>query len=297
MIYLPITKHDRSTYIRVLLLLPAILILSCDQLFPPSEPADRSLVIAQVGKSRLTEQNLDNMFSENFYGEDSARAINTYIRRWVKEELIKIEAEKKLKTDAEIQRMVEDYRRSLLIHEFEQKIAREKLDSSITQKDIAQQYKKNKASFILAEPIFAIRWIIITNTNISADELEKHWKENKSFTEEKWGKLAELYANNYNLDPNIWWGKTELLSLLPIKENAFFDQTDKVIRKSLGEDQTLLLDVIQFKKQGELAPMSFVEDDIKSYILHQRKEAFLKNYRENLYEKAVNNNTVKINLK
>src|SRR6056297_58285 len=297
MIYLSITKYDRSTYIKVLLLLPALIIMGCDQLFPPSGTKDQSLVIAQVGKSKLTEQNLDNMVGENFYGEDSARAINTYIRRWVKEELIKIEAEKNLKADAEIQRMVDEYRKSLLIHKFQQEIAREKLDSNITQRDIAQQYKKNKASFILAEPIFAIRWIIITNTNISADELEKHWEQNDSFTEEKWGKLAELYANNYNLDPNIWWGKTELLSLLPIKDNALLNKTDKVMRKSLGEEETLLLDVIQFKNQGELAPMSFVEDDIKSYILHQRKEAFLKDYRENLYEKAVNSNTVKINLK
>ena len=297
MILLPISKHDRPTFIKVLTLSFAILILGCDQLFPPSGPKDRSSVIAQVGKSKLTEQNLDNMFSKNFYGEDSARAINTYIRRWVKEELIKIEAEKTLKTDAEIHQMVEEYRKSLLIHKFEQEIAREKLDSNITQKDIAQQYKKNKASFILAEPIFAIRWIIVTNSNISADALEKHWEQNKSFTDEKWGKLAELYANNYNLDPNIWWGQTELLSLLPIKKSVLLNRTDNVMRISLGENETLLLDVIQFKNQGELAPMSFVEDDIKSYILHQRKEAFLKDYRENLYEKAVDNNTVKINLK
>lgn len=271
--------------------------LGCDQFFAPNGTDDQSAVIAQVGKSKLTEQTLEAMFGDNFYGEDSVRAINTYIRRWVKEELIKREAEKKLKGDPKIQQMVEEYRKSLLIHQFEQEMAQKELDDSISQKDIAQQYKKNQASFILAEPIFAIRWIRITNANISADELEKHWTENKLTTDEKWGKLVELYANNYNLDPNIWWGKTELLSLLPIENDDFLESTGKVLRKSLGDDDTLLVDVIQIKNQGELAPVSFVEDDIKSYILHQRKEAFLRGFRENLYEKAVNNNTVKINLK
>lgn len=291
------STYDWTSCFRVLLLLPVLFILGCDQLFSPSENKDQSSLVAQVGKSRLTEQDLENMFGVNFYGEDSVRAIKTYIRRWVKEELIKKEAEKELNSDSEIQRMVEDYRKSLLIHKFEQEMAQAKLDSSISQRDIAQQYQKNKASFILAEPIFAIRWILITNANISVDELEDHWVNNEKSTEEKWGKLAELYANNYNLDPGIWWGKTELLSLLPVERHDFLDRTGEVIRKPIGEDDTLLVDIIEVKNQGELAPISFVEDDIKSYILHQRKEAFLRDYRENLYEKAVNNNTVKINLK
>lgn len=274
-----------------------LLMLSCDMFRSKSPAEDRGKIVAEVGKSQLSEKDLEEIFGNSFSSEDSIRATNNYIRRWVKEELIKTEAEKTLNSDRDIERMVEEYRKSLLIHKFEQELAREKLDSSISKEEIARQYQKNKASFILAEPIYTIRWIVITNANINPEELEQHWKEEKLKTDEKWVKLAELYANNYNLDPNIWWRESELLSLLPIETKAFLKLNKQVTQKPISEDAILLLDVIKIKEGGELAPIGFVQDDIRSYILHQRKEAFLKEYREKLYENAVNSNAVKINLK
>jgi hypothetical protein len=272
-------------------------LISCDQMNSYSSKNNQSVTIAQVGKSRLSESDIESVFGSGFSREDSMRATNKYIRRWVQEELMKKEAEKTLQERSEIQRMVEEYRKSLIIHQFEQELAREKLDSTITKTEISEQYQKNKASFILSEPIYSIRWIIISNSNISAEELEHHWANNKVQTDEKWVKLAELYANNYNLDPQVWWRQSELLSLLPIEDKNLLGQKAKMIRKTLEDDDILLVDIIEAKEQGKLAPMAFVEEDIKSYILHQRKEAFLRDFREKLYEKAVNSNAVKINLK
>lgn len=262
-----------------------------------SKNDDLSPVVAQVGKAKLTEKNLEAFIGDNFSAEDSVRLINAYINRWVREELMVKEAEKSLINEADILRMVEEYRKSLLIHKFEEDLIRTKLDSNISEKTIAEQYQKNKASFILSEPIYRVRWIRITNTNIPPEELKTHWSDNKVKTEEKWIKLSELYANNYNLDPNIWWTKTELLRLLPGDNDQLLSDDKKVTLHSLNENGTLLFDLIEEKEQGELAPIPFVKDDIKSYILHQRKEAFLKKFREDLYKKAVNSNTVKINLK
>jgi len=292
-----INKKTRLIFYKTGLGIMFLLIVGCDMFTAKSSINDRSKIVAEVGKSDLKEKDLRDLFGNSYSSEDSIRATNNYIRRWVKEELIKIEAEKTMKDDRDIQRMVEDYRKSLLIHKFEQELAREKLDSNISEQEIALQYKKNKASFILAEPIYTIRWIVITNANISPEQLEEHWKENKYQTNEKWVKLAELYANNYNLDPSIWWRESELLSLLPVKNKEFLNRNQQVTKKSLSEDEILLVDVLKVQYQGDLAPIGFVKDDIKSYILHQRKEAFLREFREKLYENAVNSNAVKINLK
>ncbi len=285
-----------NTKVLLILFLSSLSLASCQKFSADSE--EEFSVVAQVGNSKLTEKTLRELFENDFSGEDSIRVVNAYINRWVKEELIKKEADKELEKDPDIRRAVEEYRKSLVIHKYEEDLVKETLDSTITKEQIARQYQKNKASFILTESIFKVRWIIITSSNISAKNLQGHWKEDKSRTDEKWIGLAELYANNYNLDPNIWWGKGELLSLLSSKiEEKDLKVDEGVHLISLSDDDILLLDVIDSKERGKLAPISFVEDDIRSYILHQRKESFLKKYRQKLFEDGVNSNNVKIDLR
>jgi hypothetical protein len=289
-------SYCSMTNVMLILFLSFIFLPSCEKIVSDSE--EKFSVVAQVGNSKLTEKKLRELFENDFSGEDSIRVVNAYINRWVKEELIKKEADKELQNDPDIRRAVEEYRKSLLIHKYEEELVKEMLDSTITKEQIARQYQKNKASFILTQPIFKVRWIIITSSNISAKNLQAHWKEDKSRTDEKWIGLAELYANNYNLDPNIWWGKGELLSLLSPKiEEEDLKVSEDVHLISLSDDDLLLLDVIDSKERGKLAPISFVEDDIRSYILHQRKESFLKKYRQKLFEDGVNSNNVKIDLR
>jgi len=279
-----------------ILFFSVLLFPSCDKIF--DKPGEEYQVVAQVGNSKLTKKTLRELFENDFSGQDSIRVVNAYINRWAKEELLKREADKELKKDPNIRRAVEEYRKSLLIHKYEEKLVKEMLDSTITREQIARQYQKNKASFILTETIFQVRWIVITSSNISPEDLQAHWQKNKSRTDEKWIGLAELYANNYNLDPNIWWGKGELLSLLPSEiDEKYLKVRDEVRLFPVSKNNILVLEVIDSRERGKLAPISFVKDDIRSYILHQRKENFLKQYRQELFEKGLNSNNVKIGIR
>lgn len=279
-------------------LLLCVGVCSCDWVSDRKANRDNSQVVAEVNGAVLTQNGLEDIRLNHLSKEDSLRVLKRYINRWIKDELMNQRAKKKLRDDQTIQRMVEEYEKSLLIHKYEQELLKTELDSAISEEQIAQQYKENTSSFILDQPIYRARWIVITNANISVEEIKQHWEEDKEFTDEKWGNLAELYASNYNLNPNLWWEENELFSLLPtdVKDKVTLKSPGMILRENFEEDGVLLLDYIERKEGGEVAPLRFVEDKIKKYILHQRKESFLQQYRERLYKEAVNNNIVKIKI-
>jgi len=269
---------------------------SCEWVNDRKGSRGNSPVVAEVNGAILTEAGLEDIRMNQLPQEDSIRILKRYINRWIKDELMNQRAKKKLGDDQAINRMVEEYEKSLLIHKYEQELLKSELDSTISNEQIAEQYRENTSSFILDQPIYRVRWIVITNANISVDEIKEHWEKEKEATDKKWGNLAELYASNYNLNPNLWWEEQELFSLLPIEINDKVEAPGNILQENLEEDGVLLLDFIERKEKGKVAPLIFVEDKIKKYILHQRKESFLRQYRERLYKEAVNNNILKINL-
>lgn len=269
---------------------PACVLLDSDK------KEEEEHVLAVVNDKKLYAETLSDMDLNAKTKEDSLRFLEIYVNRWIRDQLLIQEAKKKTENNPRIKELVEEYRNSLLLHEYEQQIIQDHLDSSVDRESMKTHYEAKKESYILNDHIYRVKWIYTNSSNINLDSVRVFWNRNDSTKNEALTSLAELYAKSFNLNPDLWWKEEELRNILQITDEEWEKVEEGVTILFERQDANLILNVIEEKEKGEYAPLSYVDDNIRRYILHQRKEEILKDVRNDLYRSAVENNTIKINI-
>ena len=120
---------------------------SCKR-FP--NPFTNQKVLAEVGGERLYLHELTPIFTPDMTAEDSIKVQKSYVDQWVKKQLKVQEAEEMFRSSQEdIDRLVEEYRNSLLTHKVDQYYVDKELDTLFTDKQIADYYLNHKSEFVL----------------------------------------------------------------------------------------------------------------------------------------------------
>ena len=145
-----------------------VLLIGCND--QSKKSIDNSKLLAKVGDKELRISELEGMVPYNATSEDSSLIINALVERWAKEAVMLNEAEKNVPEDLNIDRLVEDYRASLLKNNYEGILIEQLLDSVVTKNDLNQFYESHKAQFVLDEPI--VRCYLL-KTASNAPELNK----------------------------------------------------------------------------------------------------------------------------
>lgn len=284
---------NRRIYIVIFL---AFILGSCDFLGNESAQEEK-VVLAEVNGEKLYAESLSDLDFSAETKEDSIRFVEIFVDRWVRDELLLHEAKEQMEDHPKVQELVEKYRNSLLLHEYEKQVINELLDSAVSQEEMKAHYEENKESYILNQSTYRALWIFTGSSNINLDSVRVNWERNDTVKQEAISSLAELYAKSFNLNHQTWWKRDELRSILHLTEeewrNTTLDEASIIER----EEGKLILKIIDKKEKGEYAPISYIEDNIRRFILHERKERILKKVRNDLFRTALENHTVKINIK
>lgn len=244
-------------------------------------------VVARVGDHYLTEVELYE--SVNLKGvEDTATLIENFIDNWVKEQLLIQKAIQNLSEDeVNFEKQLESYRNSLVIYTYENKLVEQKLDTSVSQREVEAYFESNQSNFDLNETIYRARYIKFINSAPRQDSL-KHWlfSEAAAFNY----KLADYctqFASNCQLDTTLWIPISTFNAIFPSKTT-----TELVEDLSLGaniiSDSTtsLMVDVKNIIQSGETAPIEYVEEKIKGIIRNRRRLTLIANAKQEIYEEA-----------
>ena len=128
--------------------------------------------MAQVFESTLSRSEIIDFIPNGTSSEDSLLMAQNYIRNWVTQKLLLHKAIENLSNEEmNIQKQVEDYRTSLLIYQYKQKLIAQRLMDEISEEDIETYYNKNEKNFILipAEMI-PVQYICIRQKNSEIPE-------------------------------------------------------------------------------------------------------------------------------
>lgn len=251
-------------------------------------------VIAEVDGQKLYKETLSDMDFSAESEADSIRFVEIYIDRWIRDKLLLLEARNRLEENPKVQELVKEYKNSLLLHEYEQQVIRERLDSNVSNEELSNHYLDKKDSYILNHEIYRARWIFTNSSNIKMDTVRVNWERNDTSKNTALVSLAELYAKSFNLSPNIWWRKDQLIELLQLTDQEWAMIRVGEIQFIQKEEGDLIIQLLEKKNKGDYAPLAYVRDNIKRFILHQRKEKILKKLRNDLYRSAVESNKIKI---
>lgn len=273
----------------------ALLLLSLGACKPPEEPVDNNdLLLAQAFNKSLYLSDLAGMIPESSSPEDSSLILNAYIEKWVRESLLMHEAEKNVPHDLDIDELVRDYRASLIRHSYEKMLVEIQLDSVVNVEELNAYYEENKEQYRLENMILRCYLVKVPRDFEDLPTLQKLWK---SDDKESYKMLVDFCRNNaslYMLNDSIWYDLPDIVVHLPkdfltaskAKANRDYNTADDKFRYFLRVFATTATD--------EFPPLQYIEAQAKKVILHKRKIKILEERKEEMYERELSRNNVKI---
>ncbi|MEI6677585.1 MAG: hypothetical protein WCL21_03195 [Mariniphaga sp.] len=269
-------------------------VLSGCSYFSKSSSAD--VVIARVGNKTLYRKELASAFPRGITKSDSVNQAKDYIQRWVKQELMLKTAEENLADDQkDVQRELDEYRTSLIIHRYQQQLVSQKLDTVITEDGIRQFYNLHPEKFILDQNIVKAIYIEVPKNLAKPDQLKKWMNASDDRSRTELEKFGFQYATKFDYFNEQWIDFTQIRSRMPVS----FASPESTLRKNslieASDDNKYYLAVIKdYLLAGDKAPFEFVKDRITNLILNNRKLEFIEELQKNVYQKGKSANQFKI---
>ena len=253
--------------------------------------------VVKVGDKTLTTSDLQDIFAAAATTKDSAFFVQNYIEKWTADELLYAKAQKSFKNDQEIENLVNEYRKVLIINKFKQKILDENKIKP-TKEEIANYYEQHKSELKLDEPILKGALLQVPKSSPKTDQLREAMKKIDNTSIEKIEKYSLKYIINYEFFTDKW------LSLSEISQRAPIPQSNKdafVSAKKFYEIQDSLyiyfLSIKDFKISGAETPLEKVNDVITNILTTQKSLQFIKEYQKKLYDAALKKGEIQLKIK
>lgn len=246
--------------------------------------------VARVGNAVLYRSDVERVFPSFDSPADSLQQTQFYIDNWIRQQLILEKAREYLNAEEkELDAMVEQYRNAVLRNRYEQKLLEQKMDTVTTDKSIAAYYEENKKDFILQQPIFRARMLTVPSDAPRIDELRSWLSHNgNEESQERLEEYAAKFSTRSALSDSVWYSNRDLYAILP-GLTALAAWVPKEGSYEAVNDSTFIyaIFVLDQKKTGEYAPLSYVKEQVRSVLLQQRRVAFLESLENNLFDEAL----------
>lgn len=224
--------------------------------------------------------------------EDSAEVADAFIRQWATEILIAEKARNRVESK-DIDNLVEDYRRSLYVHAYEQYLLN-RMPKKVPQADIDSFYQTHPNQYILKESIVKGLLLIVPNGAPDLEKIKKEMQNINAGSIEKIEKYAYRYANGYELFTDDWKTGNQLLMWLPMEQNAL-QKLLKQNRQIVLADSvsTYVLQITDLRLSGDQMPVEYARSEIEPIILRERAVGYIQEEHRRIYDDAVRFKKVK----
>ena len=238
----------------------------------------------------LSYRTLDSLTS-GLSAEDSASVAEHYVRRWAKDILLYDRALEPV--DKSLEAMVEDYRRSLYVHAYEQRLVAHRMSKEVDDSTVQAVYTRFPERFTLRESIAEGLLLVVPTAAPHIDKTRQTLLKHEEGYLEYIEKYAYQYATAYELFDDHWLTAQQLMLYLPLERDEL---TTLLARHSLIELQdtlsTFLLLVTDKHLAGEPMPIDYARPAIEELVLRQRQVDFLKGEYDRLYDDALRHHKI-----
>lgn len=252
--------------------------------------------VARVGEAYLYPSDISRMLPVNTDSEDSILLAGEYINKWVKQQLLIEKANENLtNSQKDVSRELEEYRNSLIIYRYKQELVMQRMDTAVSSQQVSEFYTQNQQTFLLDRCIVKAAFVKVPR-DLADQELLKEFVVDSS--EEGQIELRDYcmqYAKNFEIAVNNWIDFAVLNRNMPepIETPASFLVGNKM-HELYDDNYYYLLYVYDFILANDLAPLEYVENNIKNLILNQRKIQFLKEMENNIFTEGERQKKFKI---
>jgi len=258
-------------------------------------PTDGKVPLARVYDNYFFLEDLSD-FQKGLSKEDSTAMVKNLIELWMQKELMLNKAEKNLSDeDKDIEKIVQDYRASLLIDKYKREFLKEKLDTTILESDIEKYYNKYAESFANNQVIVKAHFVKIPVVSDNVPLFRQQFASNISSDTTEIRNYIRRNATISNDYTNKWITFSEIAGMLPspitniepiLKSTNFIQNQD--------EDYFYFVRFDEYKLAGEIKPLELVSEDIRLLLINKRKTELLKTLEINIYQNAIESGNIEI---
>ena len=281
----------KSFYIISILLI----FTSCEYLgFNKHNPDDD--VVASVNNVELYRKDLRKLLPPNISKPDSLILVRNVINNWAKHQLLLKNAEDNLtqKSSKEYLDLVSNYKESLLINGYKERLIKQQLDTVVSDEEIKDYYAKNKENFKLNEELLKIKYLHLGNEIYDKEATIKLFKSVDIIDTEKL-ESQHLTFKDYNFNDSTWVRLHDIM----LKKTIFSQNLkDKLLKKTkfIQKEDSLGLYLVAVKDvlyRNDIAPLNYIKSTIKQMILHKRKLELIREIEKTIISDAIQNKSFK----
>lgn len=250
-------------------------------------------LIARAGQNFLYQNQMPSFSSE----QDSMLRYLNYIETWAKEKILYdlslTNLSQSKKNDLDI--LVEKYKVDLYINSYKDLIVNSLIDSIVTDEEIESFYNRNIENFKLNENLLKYRYLKVPSDNINISRIRRYIQRLNQSDREFLDSLNFQFAD-LKLNDTMWFTEREVISSI-----EFINQKNKSnymgINRlyELENDQYIYYFIIKdLLKSGNIPPLSYIYDRIKSNIINQRKLNLLQNINKEILNDALKSNKYEV---
>ena len=267
------------------ILLAACLLFACR----PELVTKDDDVLVKVHGNLLHRSEVEKLIPSNLSSSDSFLLAENYIEKWIKDVLTFEVAKRNIgREELEINRLVEEYRRSLLRHRYQEYMIRNRLTAEIREYEKVAYYEENIHKFVLGKNLIKGLFLRVPAESPGLADVRKWYKSSNPDDLENIEKFSIQNAAIYDYFYDQWIDFDEMLDRIPIQvsNKGQFLKTNKTV--DLADSvYCYLLHISEFLLAGNVAPYEYADNQIQEMMINKRKMDFLKKFEEELYQDAI----------
>ena len=246
-------------------------------------------VVAKAGHQKLYLSELNKYIPDGISAEDSLNLAYRYINSWATEILYTKTAEAELsKSEKDVTKELDEYRRTLLKYRFEQRYINQRLDTLITRQQLLKYYEDHKSSYALQRPILKVRYVDIMKDSPNKGEILSKLSCTTGPDLMILDSLAYMSALRYFDRTGEWVDAGVLAREFGIDYAAMMAQMHNGLIQQSSDDSGDIKAMFVFDVKSEgIAPIEYCAASIRENILSERKRDLLEKLEQDLLTNAL----------
>lgn len=250
--------------------------------------------LVEVSGEFLYKEDLQAALPLNISKDDSVLFAEHYIRNWIEDALLFDKAEGNIPDNDKISKLVENYRRALIMHTYQEELVNQKLANDISEEEINAYYEKNKELFRLDNPLVKGLFIKVPLSSPDLGNVRVWYRKNNQDVIEKLEKYSLRNAVSYDYFYDRWTSVPDVATKIPLKvldtDANYLDKNRNVEVKDTAF--CYFLHIEDFLGKDKQKPLDFARDEIKEILINLKRVEFINKVKEDLYQRASDRNKI-----
>lgn len=266
----------------------AVLLAACDWILPQTEEHP----VVRVGQKYLYESDLEGVVPLGVSTEDSTLLVQDFVNRWVDRQLLISKAEMNIDTESdEFQRLISQYREDLLLSAYKEAVIAEYLDTLVSESELQAYYEEHMSTFRLNRDLARLRFIYIDAKASKLKDAKKWMVRGDSSSLARLEEYCFKYSSSFSVADSTWIPLDEIEERIPGFEEEWrrSGKKNREIIEIQDSTDVYLVHFYDYRQKGEIAPMVYVKDIVKSIIYNRRKFRLISDVQSDIKEDALNN--------